>query len=123
VQETLKDALDILFQRRRRTDPASELSCPSKKLQMLPSSITAAADHAVERNHEADDSLQGSSLFVFGSNNRLRRLFAAIIWHPRFEQVIIVLICLSSITLALDSPRRDPDGAFKTVLVRYHALR
>jgi hypothetical protein len=120
VQETLKDALDVLFQRRRRTDPASELSSHSKK---LPSSITAAADHAVEGNHEADDGLQGRSLFVFGSKNRLRRLFAAIIWHPRFEQVIIVLICLSSITLALDSPRRDPNGAFKTVLVCYHALR
>jgi hypothetical protein len=61
--------------------------------------------------------LEGRSLGLFGPNNIIRRVLARIIWHPRFEQVVIVLIIASSITLAMDSPTLDPESRFKKVLV------
>lgn len=33
-----------------------------------------------------------------------------VITHPRFDQFILFLILISSITLAVDEPRRDPDS-------------
>lgn len=89
-----------------------------RKLQSMPSNVVSIADHAMEQEHSDEEGLQGRSLFLFGPTNRFRKMLAAIIWHPRFEQVVIALICLSSITLALDSPRLHPNGKFKQVLVR-----
>ena len=119
VQEGIKDTLDLLFNKRKGSTNATDVDdAMAKSMQRLPANVVAAADHAVQQHEHEEDGLQGRSLFMFGPNNRLRKILADIIWHPRFEQVIIVLICMSSITLALDSPRLDPHGTFESVLVR-----
>lgn len=64
------------------------------------------------------DMLEGRSLFIFGPQHPLRVFLAMIVWHPRFEQLIITLIMMSSIVLAIDSPSLDEDGALKAALVR-----
>ena len=86
-------------------------------LGRLPSDIAEAAERAVDTQSSDDGSLQGHSLLMFGPQNKLRRALAALIWHPRFEHFIIVLIVLSSVVLALDSPRLDPNGTYKQVMV------
>jgi hypothetical protein len=66
----------------------------------------------------ASSMLEGHSLFIFGPRHPVRIFFARIVWHQRFEQLIITLIVLSSIVLAIDSPSLDPDSTLKAVLVR-----
>ena len=120
VQEKLKAALDVVFMRKKwGNDEAAEEAVRRRKLQSVPSNVVSIADNAMEQEHTEAEGLQGRSLFLFGPTSRVRKLLAAIIWHPRFEQGVIALICLSSITLALDSPRLDPNGKFKEVLVRH----
>lgn len=64
-------------------------------------------------------SLEGKSLWVFGKTNPIRLRLAVMVGHRGFEYAIIALICLSSITLALDSPTLDPQSTMKEIL---HAL-
>lgn len=64
------------------------------------------------------DALHGRSLGIFGPANVVRRALARATRHPRFEQLVILLILASSITLALDKPSLDPEGRFKKALVR-----
>ena len=123
VQDKLKTALDVVFARKKWGDGDEAIEAARRrKLRSLPSDVVSVASHAMEQEKSDDDGLQGRSLYLFGPTNRFRRGLAAIIWHPRFEQVVIVLICLSSITLALDSPRLNPNGKFKRVLVRLRAF-
>ena len=49
--------------------------------------------------------LKYRSLFIFGPENRLRLMLNSVVSHKYFEYTIIVLIVLSSITLALDSAK------------------
>ena len=119
MQDKLKTALDVVFARKKWGDGEEAIEAARRrKLRSLPSDVVSVASHAMEQEKSDDDGLQGRSLYLFGPTNRFRRGLAAVIWHPRFEQVVIVLICLSSITLALDSPRLDPSGKFKRILVR-----
>ena len=48
------------------------------------------------------------SLYLFGRDNPLRRLCRWLLKQPQFDQVVIAAIIVSSICLALDSPRLDP---------------
>lgn len=66
--------------------------------------------------------LEGHSLFIFGPHNPVRVFLARIVWHQRFEQLIITLIVLSSIVLAIDAPSLDPNGDLKATLVRSSQL-
>ena len=49
--------------------------------------------------------LKYRSLFIFGPENRLRLMLNSVVSHKYFEYTIILLIILSSITLALDSAK------------------
>lgn len=89
-------------------------------LNAIPQNIIAAVEHTVPESQD-EETLEGRSLGIFGPSNPLRKWLAFIIWHPRFEQAIIVLIFFSSITLALDSPRLDPHGGMNAFLVRAQA--
>jgi voltage-dependent calcium channel L type alpha-1D len=80
----------------------------------IPSHMLSQQDTKPE---SVSNMLEGRSLFVFGPRNPLRMFLAVIIWHPRFEQLIIALIMMSSIVLAIDSPSVDKDGALKAALV------
>lgn len=67
---------------------------------------------------DVSSQLEGHSLFIFGPTNPIRICLARIVWHQKFEQLIITLIVLSSIVLAIDAPRLDPNGTLKATLVR-----
>jgi hypothetical protein len=57
-----------------------------------------------------DIEIQGRSLFIFGPENKIR-IFANILFsHRYFDRFILVLIMISTITLAFDSPMVDPFG-------------
>eukprot|EP00976_Prorocentrum_cordatum_P017090 344306-Prorocentrum_minimum.AAC.2 len=51
--------------------------------------------------------LEGRALMCMGPDNAFRMKVAEMVHHKRFETIIIVLICLSSIILAIDSPNID----------------
>lgn len=55
-------------------------------------------------------SIEGRSLFIFGEENYLRIILSRIVSHPRFDNFILILIFLSTIHLALESPLDNPDG-------------
>lgn len=60
--------------------------------------------------------LEGNALFCFSPENPIRKVCAEIVQHKKFEFIIIVLICVSSIILAVDSPNLDQDGGLKLAL-------
>lgn len=57
-----------------------------------------------------DDLDPGKALFVLGPSNKLRMACAAVVHNPGFDRFILLLISVSSLALALDSPLRDPDS-------------
>mmetsp|Transcript_6501 Transcript_6501/g.5842 ORF Transcript_6501/g.5842 Transcript_6501/m.5842 type:complete len:171 (-) Transcript_6501:520-1032(-) len=65
---------------------------------------------------DADGALEGRALFLLSPDNCLRRVVHKIVSNNKFEMVIIIVIVLSSIFLALDSPLEDPDSSFSNVL-------
>ncbi|CAM9574083.1 unnamed protein product, partial [Ectocarpus sp. 8 AP-2014] len=58
-----------------------------------------------------DDLDPGKALFVLGPDNKLRQGCAAVVHNPGFDRFILLLISVSSLALALDSPLRDPESA------------
>ena len=57
-----------------------------------------------------------NSLYIFGRENKFRVEVAKIVANPKFDQVVLVLIVVSSIMLAIDDPLGDPDSTKATVL-------
>ena len=57
------------------------------------------------------------TLGIFGPNNPIRYFCAHLVSHKRFDQVILVLIVISSITLAIDTPLLNPDLPLAKTLV------
>ena len=53
----------------------------------------------------------GKALFLLGPDNTVRMVCAAVVANPGFDRFILLLISVSSLALALDSPLRDPDSA------------
>ena len=60
--------------------------------------------------------LRGKSLYLFSVNNPLRVFLHKIRYWAYFDNVILVLIIISSILLALDNPLNDPDGEMSKTL-------
>ena len=54
--------------------------------------------------------LTGYSLFMFSRTNRLRIWDKKIVYHNYFDYFILVVIVMSSITLALENPLNDPNS-------------
>ncbi|CAN0277135.1 unnamed protein product [Pylaiella littoralis] len=63
-----------------------------------------------------DDLDPGKALFVLGLDNRVRRGCAAVVHNPGFDRFILLLISVSSLALALDSPLRDPESTLAKYL-------
>ncbi|CAE7641017.1 unnamed protein product [Symbiodinium pilosum] len=56
------------------------------------------------------------SCLVFSRENELRKACLSLIKHPRFDQVIIVFIALSSVLMAFENPLLDPSSLQVQVL-------
>lgn len=72
-------------------------------------------------NNPNDDSdsvypLRGKSLWLFDTNNPVRHAVSLIVDHPYFDRTVLMLIVVSSILLALDTPFLNPDGGLKKFL-------
>ena len=65
---------------------------------------------------EMRKALVGKSLYIFSVTNTLRRFLHKIRHWAYFDNVILVLIIISSILLALDNPLNDPDGEMSRIL-------
>lgn len=63
-----------------------------------------------------DDLDPGKALFVLGPDNKVRQACAAVVHNPGFDRFILLLISVSSLALALDSPLRDPDSTMAKYL-------
>jgi len=61
--------------------------------------------------------LRGRTLCLLPPDHWLRRHLEAIIYHPQFDNGILVLIVLASILLAVDTPLLDPDSGLATGLM------
>ena len=61
--------------------------------------------------------LEGHALFCLPPDSGLRKMCQALAESPQFDSFIILLIIASSICLALDVPRLDPDSELKSYLV------
>jgi hypothetical protein len=51
-----------------------------------------------------------STFFLLGADNPVRMLCSRMIENPSFDQFILVLICISSVSLAMDSPLLNPNS-------------
>ena len=60
--------------------------------------------------------LEGRSLYIFKDENALRKFFFAVTSHWVFDAVIIVLIIVSTVTLAFEHPLEDPNSENMKVL-------
>lgn len=52
----------------------------------------------------------GKSLFLFDPDNMLRKICVNLTTHSLFERMIILLIILSTLTLAFEEPLQDPES-------------
>ena len=57
-----------------------------------------------------------TSLYIFSKTNRFRVFLHKIRYWKYFDNVILVLIIISSIMLALDNPLNDPNGEMSKTL-------
>lgn len=58
----------------------------------------------------------GKALGCISSSNSIRRFCISTCQNPTFDQVILVLIFISSVALAVDSPFLDPDSSLASIL-------
>ena len=74
--------------------------------------ITTQIKKAVEEQETA----YGKALYLFSGTNCFRRKIFKYVGSPKFEFIIMVLIIVSSITLALENPLHDPEGSMHLTL-------
>jgi len=85
-------------------------------------SSNAIVDFYADDDEDAHDSetgfdvLRHNSLLWLNKDNYLRRFCYAIVKHPWFDRIILLLIAMSSILLACDKPGLDTTGPLKQFL-------
>ena len=60
--------------------------------------------------------LEKTALNLFSEHNKFRRFLFKLVMHKRFDLIFIFFIVLSAISLALDSPTKDPASSLKNSL-------
>lgn len=69
-----------------------------------------------------DDLEPGRAMFVLGPKNPIRRGCAAVVVNPGFDRLTLLLISVSSIALAMDSPLRDGESDIAKMLGRVEVV-
>lgn len=85
-------------------------------LRQARAGLARCAKSAIHSVKVPDNLDPGKSLFIFGPNNPVRQGCAAIVTNPVFDKIVLILIAISSISLALDNPLMDPDSTMAIVL-------
>ena len=88
--------------------------CPPMPLPSPHESVTVSLEPCVRP--VLDQPLEGESLYVLGPDNGFRKACQWLSCNPLFDTFIIVLIVISSICLALDVPRLDPNSQLHDIL-------
>ena len=57
-----------------------------------------------------ESTLYGTSLCIFSKDNWIRKIDNKIVTHSYFDYFILLIIVISSITLALENPLNDPNS-------------
>ena len=60
--------------------------------------------------------LEGKSLFLFGPDSKFRIMVNRIVTFYLFDPVILLVIGVSTITMAVDNPLNDPNGYTANVI-------
>jgi hypothetical protein len=60
--------------------------------------------------------LKGNSLFCLSPSNPIRRLTKAITSHKHFDNVILLLIAVSTILLCMEMPLSNPESNYNAIL-------
>ncbi len=91
VMNTLQGALGIAAKPPARSKRASMITPPTPEVP--------------------PERMQSNSLCCMPPDNAFRSSVFAITSHPVFDRLVLLLILVSSVTLAIDNPLHDPDGA------------
>ena len=65
---------------------------------------------------EEEDCLEGNSLNCFSETNPFRVICHVITSHKRFDNLILLLIVVSTLALAFENPLSDPDSTMLKIL-------
>lgn len=74
----------------------------------------AKNDDVIKENNNSSDAK--SSWFTLTSQNPIRKCFLQLIKHPLFDPTVMVVIIISSVLLAIDSPLLDPQSQLYSFL-------
>lgn len=85
-------------------------------LRQARAGLVGYAKSAIRSVKVPDNLDPGRSLFIFGPKNPVRRGCAAVVTNPAFDKIVLILIVISSISLALDNPLMDPDSTMAILL-------
>ncbi|DAZ92554.1 TPA: hypothetical protein N0F65_012784 [Lagenidium giganteum] len=117
----LKGAVDARYQQTPfpqtpTLGPSREL-VQEKRISSLNNKIVEQPDKAIPDSVNGSDAKRSdNSLFLLSKKNRFRRWCTALVANPVFDSCILMLITLSSLSLALDNPLNDPEGQLASFL-------
>lgn len=74
------------------------------------------ASQRTRHSANAAKKLTNRSLMIFSTRNLIRKICIKLITHPQFDNVSLVLIAISTVSLAIDNPLNPPDSFFVLVL-------
>jgi voltage-dependent calcium channel L type alpha-1D len=97
------------------TTSKTKLMLPLGSTQRL-TSTTMSDLGSNRKNDKPPQRPSGRSLFLFGPYNPIRTNAWAIVHHPYFDRIVLVLIAASTISVALDNPLNSPDSSFVDTL-------
>lgn len=108
--QSAKSAATLL---RLETSPSGKVRLPSDEQD------TASTKRKAPKHFQYGPGmpLEGSSLYIFGPDNSLRKAAASTVVHRWFDRTILLLVLASSVALALDSPVLEQQGPMKQALV------
>ena len=80
------------------------------------SRTTSMASSGAAFSIAAESKVRGYAFLVLGPDNKVRHFLANVMANSYFESFILAIIFISSLTLALDSPRLDPASTTKAAI-------
>ncbi|TMW68744.1 hypothetical protein Poli38472_006212 [Pythium oligandrum] len=98
------------------TQPAQHKSGSGPAPTMSAVALAAMNQKSAKNVLQSQDSIKiksptGRALGVLGPRNWIRKNAWAIVHHPHFDKILLVLVIMSTVSVALDNPLSAPDSA------------